>query len=314
MSEVLTIGEAMALFAADYPEKLENVKHFTRYLSGAELNVSVGLSRLDHSTIYMTHAGDDPFGKHLYNFLVKEKIDTSCFRYDKNHPTGFQIKEKVLTGDPTVISFRKGTAATHINENDIADINWNGIKHVHLTGIFAALSLDTRKVIYKIIDIAKSRNIRITFDPNIRPALWESKEKMISVINDIASKADIVLPGIKEGLILTGKEEPDCIADFYLERGAECVIIKLGKYGAFIKNKKEKFTVPGFKVERVIDSVGAGDGFAVGVISGLIEGLTLKDSVMRGNAIGALQVMTPGDNDGLPDRNKLNDYMARAVR
>ena len=64
-----------------------------------------------------------------------------------------------------------------------------------------------------------------------------------------------------------------------------------------------------FEVEKVIDTVGAGDGFAVGLISGLIEKLTLKEAVLRGNAIGSLAVQSPGDNDGYPDRQTLIDYM-----
>jgi 2-dehydro-3-deoxygluconokinase len=87
------------------------------------------------------------------------------------------------------------------------------------------------------------------------------------------------------------------------------VIVKLGEKGAFVKTKEDSFIVPGFKVEKVVDTVGAGDGFAVGVISGLLEGLSLKDAVRRGNAVGALAVMSPGDNDGLPNPDQLKNYM-----
>ena len=63
-----------------------------------------------------------------------------------------------------------------------------------------------------------------------------------------------------------------------------------------------------------MDTVGAGDGFAVGVVSGLLEGLAPQDAVRRGAAIGALAVMSPGDNDGLPDRDGLASYMEKASR
>lgn len=58
-----------------------------------------------------------------------------------------------------------------------------------------------------------------------------------------------------------------------------------------------------------MDTVGAGDGFAAGVLSGLMEGLPLQNAVQRGNAIGAIQVMSRGDNDGLPTRGQLDTYM-----
>lgn len=132
---------------------------------------------------------------------------------------------------------------------------------------------------------------------------------MVREINEAAFQADYVLPGISEGEILTGYKKPSEIASFYLDRGVELVVIKLGEEGAFYKNALEEGTVPGFKVEKVIDTVGAGDGFAVGVISGLVEGLSIHDAILRGNAIGALAVQSPGDNDGYPTKIQLLDFI-----
>ena len=68
--------------------------------------------------------------------------------------------------------------------------------------------------------------------------------------------------------------------------------------------------VPGLPVARVVDTVGAGDGFAVGVVSALLEGLSLAEATARGNAIGARVVQFPGDSDGLPTREELRDFVA----
>lgn len=65
-------------------------------------------------------------------------------------------------------------------------------------------------------------------------------------------------------------------------------------------------------VEQVVDTVGAGDGFAVGTISGRLEGLSWADSVRRGAAIGALQVQVEGDNEGLPTPEQLATYQKSA--
>ena len=69
------------------------------------------------------------------------------------------------------------------------------------------------------------------------------------------------------------------------------------------------FTVPGFKVAKVVDTVGAGDGFAVGLVTALIEGKDLKDAVIRANAIGAMAVQSPGDNDGYPTPTELEAFL-----
>jgi len=314
MSEVITIGEPLALFAAEGTEEIDkeikDVNHFKKFLAGAEVNVCVGVSRLGHSIQYITKLGEDPFGMFIKESLDKESIGTRYISSTNKFFTGFQLKSKVSDGDPKIFYFRRNSAAANFDADDLKSLDLNGVKHVHLTGIFPALSLSSRKASYKLIELAKENNIRITFDPNLRPQLWSSKEEMISAINDIAFKSDVVMPGVSEGLILTGSDKPEEIADFYLNKGAKIVVVKLGTKGAFVKSKDEKHIVSGFKVEKVVDTVGAGDGFAVGVISGMLEGLSLEAAVKRGNAIGAMAVMSPGDNDGYPTREKLEKFLS----
>ncbi|SFL49148.1 sugar kinase [Pelosinus propionicus] len=309
MSEVITIGEPMALLVADHEGPLEDIEHFTKYVAGAEVNFSIGMTRLGHSVTYITKLGQDPFGKYINNFLQQQNIKTPYVKFDDSNRTGMQLKAKVSVGDPEVFNFRKGSAASHLNLHDIEDIKWENVKHLHLTGIPPALSATCRSVTYKLIQTAKENGVTISFDPNLRLQLWEDKEEMVQIINELASQSDIVLPGVNEGLLLMGSDDESAIADFYLNKGVSTVIVKLGEKGAFVKTKEDSFIVPGFKVEKVVDTVGAGDGFAVGVISGLLEGLSLKDAVRRGNAVGALAVMSPGDNDGLPNSDQLKTYM-----
>ena len=63
--------------------------------------------------------------------------------------------------------------------------------------------------------------------------------------------------------------------------------------------------MPAIPVAQVVDTVGAGDGFAVGVVSALLEGLALEAAVARGNLIGAQAVQVLGDMEGLPTRQRL---------
>ena len=132
---------------------------------------------------------------------------------------------------------------------------------------------------------------------------------MIEVLNNIASKCDVILPGIKEGNILTGKETKEEIADFYLNNGAKAVVIKNGPSGAYLKTLKEEKIVPGFKVKKVVDTVGAGDGFATGVLSGLLDGQSYENALIKGNAIGALMVTSKGDNSSLPTQEELEEFI-----
>jgi len=301
----------MSLMVADEVKPLKDVEHFTRYVCGAEVNFSVGLSRLGHSVAYVSRVGDDPFGEHIRDFLAENQIDNRLVAVDGEYLTGMQLKAKAAEGeDPLVVNFRKNSAFSHFRPEDIDGIDWTGVKHVHVTGISAALSKSCREAAAKLMDLAKAKGVRVSFDPNLRPALWPDKKEMVRVINALAAKADIVLPGIGEGETLMGSRDPEKIADFYLGQGSKAVVVKVGAKGSFVKTSDgESFMSPGFHVEHVVDTVGAGDGFAVGTISALLEGLSLKDAAHRGAAIGALAIMVAGDNEGLPTREKLEAFM-----
>nr|WP_263324534.1 sugar kinase [Neobacillus sp. Marseille-Q6967] len=313
MSRILTVGEPMALFVAEQEGSLEEVDRFDRFVAGAEVNFSIGMSRLGHTVTYITQLGNDPFGKNIEKFLQQNKIDTTYVSYVPDYLTGMQWKQKVVTGDPEVFSARRNSAASHMGVETIANLDWDGFDHIHLTGIPPALSAGCREMVYELISQARAKGVQISYDPNLRPGLWPDKQEMVRVINDLACRADIVLPGIEEGKLLTGQQDVQEIADYYHAAGVKTVVIKLGSKGAFTSSEGETFYTEGFPVKEVVDTVGAGDGFAVGVVSGILEGLPLKEAVSRGAAIGALAVMSPGDNDGLPDRKGLETFMKESL-
>jgi 2-dehydro-3-deoxygluconokinase len=307
--DVITFGEAMAMFMANHPGPLHKVSQFTRELAGAETNVAIGLARLGLHSGWASKVGNDVFGKFIIDRLKNENVDIDHVLIDKNYPTGFQLKSMVLEGDPEVQYFRKGSAASHLNSEDLNEEYFQSASHMHMTGIPLALSESARAFARNALSFMKKNGKKVSFDPNLRPSLWATQEEMVKEINEAAFQADYVLPGIAEGEILTGFKEPREIASFYLEKGVELVVIKLGAEGAFYKTATEEGTVQGFHVEKVVDTVGAGDGFAVGVISGLLEGQHIHDAVTRGNAIGSLAVQSPGDNDGYPTKVEVEKYI-----
>lgn len=311
MGKTILFGEPMALLIADTTGPLEEVEHFTRALSGAEVNVSIGLSRLGHSVEYLTRLGDDPFGHYIENQLKKNEIGTSMVTYDPVYRTGIQLKNRVTDGsDPYAPYYRKGSAASHISKEEIDALDLTDVELIHVTGIPPALSESAREASFRLMERAKEAGILLTFDPNLRPALWENEETMICVINRLASMADAVLPGIGECRILAGTAQAEEAADFYQKLGVKTVIVKDGASGAYVREGETSYRVPGYRVEKVVDTVGAGDGFAVGVLSGILEGMSMRDSVLRGNAIGAIQVMNISDNEGLPTRQELEKFQA----
>ena len=307
--DVITIGEAMTMFVATETGDLSHVERFIKRVAGAELNVATGLARLGLNVGWVSRVGNDSFGQYVLDCLKKEGIDSTGVTLDDRYPTGFQVKSKVDNGtDPIVEYFRKGSAASHLSTEDFSPDYFSSARHLHLSGVAAALSASSWALLDHAATNFKAQGKSISFDPNLRPVLWKSEAEMVEKLNHLAFKADWVLPGLKEGTILTGETTPEGIADFYLERGVKAVIVKIGADGAWFKTSaSEQGTVPAVHVDNVVDTVGAGDGFAVGVISALLEGKTLQQAVVRGNHIGSLAIQVQGDSEGLPTRNQLSE-------
>lgn len=307
--DVITIGEAMAMFVATETGELADVEHFMKRVAGAELNVATGLARLGLSVGWVSRVGEDSFGRFVLNSLAKEGIDACGVSKDGRFATGFQLKSKVENGtDPIVEYFRKGSAASHLSPDDFNEAYFASARHLHLSGVAAALSESSYALLDRAARTMKAQGKTISFDPNLRPTLWKSEAEMVEKLNQLAFQADWVLPGLKEGMILTGQQTPEAIADFYLTRGVRAVIIKTGSDGAWYKTADgEQGAVSAVKVDNVVDTVGAGDGFAVGVISALLEGKPLPQAVKRGNKIGSLAIQVQGDSEGLPTREALGE-------
>lgn len=305
--DAATLGEMMLLLVADQPGPLEQVRSFHKRTAGAETNVAIGLARLGLRVAWASRLGDDSPGRFLLAEMQREGVDCARVACVPGQRTGLQFKERVTDGrDPFVESHRKGSAASFMGEEDV-DADWLlAARHLHSTGVFPGVSPSCRAASRKSLRTMRDAGRTISFDPNLRPALWESPEVMRRELNALAVQADWVLPGVEEGRLLTGHGQPEQIARFYREQGVPLVVVKLGPEGAWFDGEQGRGHVPAFPATRVVDTVGAGDGFAVGVISALLEGQDVQEAVRRGAWIGARAVQVRGDTEGLPTRAELD--------
>ncbi|MCH4881576.1 MULTISPECIES: sugar kinase [Pseudomonas] len=308
--DVLSFGETMAMLVAEETGDLALVERFHKRIAGADSNVAIGLARLGFNVAWLSRVGADSLGRFVRHALQAEGLNCQYVTTDTQHPTGFQFKSRVDDGsDPQVEYFRRGSAASHMDRS-VLNPQLFGARHLHATGIPPALSASCNELSFELMKSMRAAGNSVSFDPNLRPSLWASEQQMIRDINALAAHADWVLPGLSEGRLLTGFEDPSDIAAFYLDQGAEAVIIKLGAKGAFYRTAQVEQFVPAVPVANVIDTVGAGDGFAVGVVSALLENLGFAEAVQRGNWIGSRAVQSRGDMEGLPTRDELNHYNA----
>lgn len=306
--EVVTFGETMVLFEPTQKVPLEYVHQFEKHIGGAESNVSIALSRLGHSIGWFSKLGNDPFGRYVHNFIRGEGVDVSQCLFTDDAPTGLLFKEKKELEKVNVFYYRKDSAASLLVPEEINEDYIANAKILHITGITAALSDSCESSIFKAIKIAKKNNVTVVLDPNIRLKLWR-KEKAKDVLGRIAEQADVILPGIDEGELMTGESTPEGIARELNKTGGKKIVVKLGSEGAYYHSDTENIYATGFEVKQVIDPVGAGDGFAAGIISGMLLKVSTKEILTRANAIGAIVVGFHGDIEGLPREEELLQFL-----
>jgi sugar/nucleoside kinase (ribokinase family) len=255
--------------------------------------------------------GEDPHGDYLAAAVDQLGITPLVRR--AAGPTALMFKAGGADGDPEVLQVRHETAfAQHADVLLTADVlAFDGIDHLHLTGIVLGISPAARGAALTLLDTALNAGLSVSFDPNLRLSLWPDQQEMRGMINAVAARATVVMPGLAEGRLLSGANEPDDIAQFYLRRGADHVVIKLGAAGARgwtadgETAHSRSFTVT------PIDTVGAGDGFAAGYLAGLLAGAGLQQRLDQAAAVGALVTTRRGDLAAMPTRAEVDELITR---
>lgn len=306
--DVVTFGETMVLFNPETQGPLRYVGTFTKSIGGAESNVAIALARLGHKAGWFSKLGDDEFGRYIKSTVMGEEVDVSRVKKDPNRTTGILFKERFSTVNPNVYYYRKGSAASHLMMEDL-DLEYiSSAKILHVTGISLALSKEMREAVFYAVREAKKRGVLISFDPNIRLKLW-SKDEARETILEMVKLTDLLFPGKEEAELLLGLTEPEEIADSFLNLGVQTVALKLGKSGCYVKNKETEAFVHGYTVDHPVDTVGAGDGYAAGFLSGYLEHLSLTECAQRANAVGAMATLVKGDMEGFPYKDQVEIFM-----
>ncbi|MGN8645601.1 sugar kinase [Gracilibacillus sp. HCP3S3_G5_1] len=311
--DVLSIGETMVLFSPKTSGQLRYANEFTVRIAGAETNTLIGLAKLGYQTSWISSVGDDELGAKIVNAVRGEGVNTTYVKQDKEAATGLFLKEKTNAQTSSIFYYRKDSAASRMTPEDIENVDVSATKYLYITGITPALSPSCEKMIFALLDKAKQEKVTVVFDPNIRKKLLD-KDSGAELLKRIISLSDIVLPGKAEGDFLFDTMDALEISQYCRDLGAGVVVVKLGEKGAYYENSEESGFVDAYSVPYVVDPVGAGDGFAAGLLSGLLDKVTWKDAVQRACAMGALVTQVDGDIEGLPTRKQLLAFMESTIQ
>ena len=128
-------------------------------------------------------------------------------------------------------------------------------------------------------------------------------------IGDSLSLIDYITPNEDEARWFTGKEEPEEMADVFLDSGVRNVIIKLGGKGCLMKNRERMLRLPALRIDPV-DATGAGDHFAAGLVSEILRGASPEEALRFANACGAVCTTAVGAGTALKDREQVLGFLA----
>lgn len=129
--------------------------------------------------------------------------------------------------------------------------------------------------------------------------MW-TKEEAKEFIKKILPEVDILLIGDEEVELLCGHSNLEKAIQEFHDYGIKNVVIKRGKLGAIGSSGDGICYVDAIKPRAIVDTVGAGDGFAAGFLKAFLKGESLEESLRFANAVGSLVVGVEGDNEGLP--------------
>ena len=308
--DVVTMGEIMVQLNAVSNGPLRHVTYFEKHAAGAEGSFAIGMARMGFRAGFFTCVRDDEFGKYIVGLLRSEGVDTSRVKTISSAPNGvyFIQRNYPIPGKSSVLYYRRGSAASEMSVDDVDPEYIRKAKLFHLTGITPALSESCREASLKALRIASEAGVKVSFDTNIRLALW-SGEVAREVLVPMLKMADIVLIEPQDAEILLVKRDPEKIGKKLLSMGVETVVVKLGEDGAAAFTEGSSARKPALSVP-VEDVIGAGDACAAGFVSSLMRGRGLEEALEIGNAAGALVVTVRGDFENMPSMDDVEKFLA----
>lgn len=246
MTRGLVIGESLI----DIVERDEHV-------GGSPLNVAVGLARLGRDVDFLTHIGDDPRGRRIAEYVNAAGVH-------------------LVSGSQSAV--RTAVAQLTVDENGSADyvfdLDWQLSAtpmvapplFVH-TGSIAAVQEPGCLAVAALIDTYHV-SATITFDPNVRPSLIVDRDLARERIEHLVERSDIVKVSEEDLCWIDPERPPEQIAQTWRTLGPSVVAVTMADRGAVAVCAAGEVRVPARPVQ-VVDTVGAGDAFTVGLIDAL---------------------------------------------
>jgi fructokinase len=295
--DILCVGEVLIDFIGHQEGVLINeTRDYHRYLGGSPTNVAMNSTRLGLNATMVAAVGDDGFGSYIFEKLSDVGVNTSHITTLDNKSTSVIFVSR-SEGTPDFIPFRAADCC--IYEEQISTEILSKTKIFHTT-CFALSKNPAQKTILKKAKEAHDLGCKLSIDINYAKKLWKSQKKAFKVIKNYCQFNPLIKISEDDMLRLFEKELPhEDIFQFFHDQGVETVCLTLGSKGVKLSQKGKGITqMPAIKIDKVMDSTGAGDAFWSGFLFAYIKKKTIDECLDIALKLAALKLQNVGR---LPD-------------
>lgn len=279
MAEVLCIGEALLVLTPSDETSLRWATTYTSSVAGAECNAAIALAHRGHDVSWSGVLGADPFGDRVLDALAGCGVDTSDVRRTDSAPTGIYFKPPA---GGAVVYYRNGSAGALLAPADIMRLSVRRPQIVHITGVTAQASRSGRHALRHVAEERPFGDALVSFDVNRRAAL--SNPDTPAELGSLAAVSDLVFVGLDEAADLWGTSTAAEVRERFPE--PEWLVVKDSDREAVEFHKRSETRVPALAVD-VVEATGAGDAFAAGWLSGMLDGGGARERLERGHRSAA---------------------------
>ena len=307
-NKFLIIGRAGIDIYPDPPgTKTENATKFITHLGGSSANIAVALTKLGANCKILTSVSDDALGRLAINQLHSYNIDTSLISLKKEESRiSFAIVESRIEDHQSII-YRNRASDLFMNSEDINSVDFKNFSCLIFTGTCLA-SEPSRSATFKAIEKAKSNNIPIILDIDYRPYTWVSSEEASDVYMRASKNCDILIGNDDEFGVLANNYEKGMDEAKKLSKEVSIVIYKKGEKGS-ITFYNDLIINKGIFPVKALKPTGAGDAFIGSFVGGLLNYMSIHESIVYGSAAAAIVVTKVGCAPAMPFKNEIEEFM-----
>lgn len=304
--DVTAMGEMLIDFTLNGQSEQGN-HLFEACPGGAPCNVLAMLNKLGRKTAFIGKVGEDQFGRLLKGTIDELGIETKGLILDKEIHTTLAFVHTFPDGDREFSFYRKPGADMMLTEDEV-DYDLIRQSRIFHFGTLSMTDEPVRSATKKALEVAKEAGCLITFDPNLRPPLWNSLDEAKKQMEYGFQYCDMLKISDNEIQFVSGKEDYDEGIRYLQDKyNIPLIFLTMGKDGSRAYYKDMRVERKGFQV-KAIETTGAGDTFCGCSIHGLLthglEGLTeenLGDMLTYANAGAALITMKKGAIRSMPE-------------